>query len=51
VIKVTVKGSESEINRTVERQEHVHTVNNFTEKQKRGENEAAMRYLIMAANV
>jgi len=51
MIKVTVKGSESKRNRIVERQELVQKVNNFTEKQKSREGEAAMRYLIMAANV
>ena len=49
IIKVTVERNESEINRTVERQEQVQKVNNFTAKQKRTEEEAAMRYYVWRA--
>jgi myo-inositol-1-phosphate synthase len=48
-MEVTVERSESEINRTAERQHHVQRVNSFTEKQKRKEEEAAMRYYVCRA--
>jgi len=49
IIKVTVERNRSEVNRTVERREHVQNVTNFTEKQRRTKEEAAMRYYVCRA--
>jgi hypothetical protein len=49
IIVTTVKRTEGEINRTVERGERARKVNNFTAKQKRTEEEAAMRYYVQRA--
>jgi len=47
--EATVESSKSERNRTVERQENVQKVNNFTEKQKSREEEAALKYYVSSA--
>jgi hypothetical protein len=45
-IKVTDESSESEMNRTVIRLQHLQKVNNYTVKQKPREEEAATRYYL-----